>query len=434
MTNYTGEIRNCTSGGGAFIGRASILKDGQTVDFEQDIFVHQDDVPSIKLAEGVVLQFSTAPDIRRPGAFRAVEVRLPMREMATVGASAFALSDPQRFYVPPTRAQAAAPRVKAEAVQQALNNKPLEHISRQAGARIDADEFLASIFPQFRQLGASDEFDRKIKALISEYRSHGMNDQVALTEKQAGVYAGLRTILRNADDLLQPASILPLSYLPDLFMAVPVWYHYTDKLQYGSVVQNRQGNDPQISTQTRYFCNLIGTQRWADTFQMYNRRSRGLQDYRGDLIPAHIMERMRILAPHFDQLVIMTPYHDVAGQDWQNISWLRSIDPYVVGFIQGVPFMFVVARFSDSGVFPLYHELLGGTIEFLRQNKNALLGFNQVENPYWIMPESDRGDHIFRSKSLGTHLMNHASNLIAAFEKGELFTWLRERSPRATAR
>jgi hypothetical protein len=311
--------------------------------------------------------------------------------------------------------------VDEKAVQLAVENKPMADIPRTVqGAVADANAFLAKVFPQFYSLGTGNQFDERIKALIKQYRDMGMQDQANLTERQAGIYTGLQTVLRSTDDLLQPASILPLSYLPDLFMAVPVWYYYTTKQQHNVLARGRGGDDPAVSATTKYFCDLLPNQRWADTFQMYNRRSRGLQDYRGDLIPSHVMERMCLLAPHFDHLVIMTPYHDVAGQDWQNVAWLRSIDPYVVGFTNGVPYMFVIARFSDSGVFPLYHELLAGTIEFLRRNQLALKGFNIADNPFWKC----RDGEIFRGK-LGDHLVRHATNLISAFDEGRLFSWLR---------
>ena len=427
MTRYTGKVCNVNAGGAAFIDKTTVRSEaGGQAHFDQDIFVHQDDVTDVRLADGVELRFETVADERRgAGAQRATNVMSAARELAVVGAGNYALADPQQLYVPPTAMQAMAAPVAEEVVQKAVDNNPLSDVPRNAqGAVEDANAFLARVFPQFRQLGTGDEFDRSVKALIEQYRGMGMEDQAVQTEKQAGIYSGLRTVLDSADDLLQPASILPLSYLPDLFMAVPVWYYYTNKQQHGAMVQSRQANDPSVHESTKYFCNMVPTQRWADTFQMYNRRVRGLQDYCGDLIPPHVMERMRLLAPHFDHLVIMTPYHDVASADWNDVAWMRSIDPYVVGFTHGVPFMFVVARFSDSGVFPLYHELLGGTIEFLRSNLEALKGFNKADKPFWAGPKFE--GFMPSSPKAGNYLMAHTQELIAAFDEGRLFGWLRE--------
>lgn len=435
MTRYTGKVCNVTTGGAAFIDKSTVRSEaGGQEHFDQDIFVHQDDVTGVRLADGVELRFETIADERRgAGALRATNVRNAAHELAVVGVSNYALTDPQQLYVPPTAMQSAAQPVAEEVVQKAVDNNPLADVPRNAqGAVEDADAFLARVFPQFRQLGAGNEFDQRVKALIEQYRDMGMEEQATQTENQAGIYTGLRTVLDSADDLLQPASILPLSHLPDLFMAVPVWYYYTDKQQHDQLTRARQGGDPSVHHSTKYFCSMFPTQRWADTFQMYNRRVRGLQDYRGDLIPSHVMDRMRLLAPHFDHLVIMTPYHDVAGHDWSDVAWMRSIDPYVVGFTQGVPFMFVIARFSDSGVFPLYHELLGGTIEFLRSNLEALKGFNNADQPYWAGPNFT--GCMPQSPKAGNYLMAHAKELIAAFDDGRLFSWLREEDRLPTTR
>ncbi len=427
MTHYYGNVRNSATGGSAFIDKNSVRRDdGRPMPQEQDVFVHQDDVQGVKLAEGIELRFEMVPDERRaPGAFRAINV-VGTRELVVASSHSYALADPERLYVPPTAAQMHARPVSEAMVQKAVDNKPLSGMPRNTGAAVeDANAFLAKVFPQFRQLGEGEAFDRSVKNLIAQYREMGMGSQAAQTEKQLGVYAGLKTVLKTSDDLLQPMSILPISYLPDLFMAVPVWYRYASVAEHRSLQQQRAADDPDVHPSTNYFCSLLPTQKWADTFQMYNRRVRGIQDYVGDVIPLHVLDRIRILGPHFDHLVIMTPYHDVAGQDWQNVSWMRSIDPYVVGFCQGVPYMFVIARFSDSGVFPLYHELLAGTIQFLRDNSNALKGFNNVGSPYWAGPNT-RG--IFRGK-LGDHLVRHVSELLGAFDAGRLFSWLREEKP-----
>lgn len=178
--------------------------------------------------------------------------------------------------------------------------------------------------------------------------------------------------------------------------------------------------DPLVHKHLRYFCDLFPNQRWIDTFLMYNRRIRTVGDYEGDLIPPRLIARMKKMTKLFDYLIILTPYHDVAGKDWTDLNWLRSIDPYVVGFSQGVPLIFVLGRFSDSGIFPLYSELIADTIDFLRKNFNKLEGFNKVNNPYWYNPGASRSFTL-----LGTRLIDHTKELLKAFDKGILFDWLR---------
>jgi hypothetical protein len=163
---------------------------------------------------------------------------------------------------------------------------------------------------------------------------------------------------------------------------------------------------------------------WGDTFQLYNRRLRSLADYGGegfDVIPPVVARRLRWAVEAFDFVVIATPYHDLAGRDWQDLQWLRSIDPYVLGFKKGIPYFFVLARFSDSGTFPLYHQLVGDTIEFLRNNLQKLNNFNRVNNPYWYTGTNAIGTQ----RELGEHLKLHVGSLLQAFEQGNLFDWLR---------
>ena len=144
--------------------------------------------------------------------------------------------------------------------------------------------------------------------------------------------------------------------------------------------------------------------------------------YHGDKVPPFVARRLRKAVEAFDYVVIATPYHQEAGKDWQDIAWLEMIDPYVFGFKKGIPFFFVLARFSDSGTFPLYPEMVADTVEFLKANISKLHGFNRVSSPYW---------HQFGTTNKygyaqhGTYLQRHTDALIQHFEKGDLFDWLR---------
>jgi hypothetical protein len=129
---------------------------------------------------------------------------------------------------------------------------------------------------------------------------------------------------------------------------------------------------------------------------------------------------------HFDYVVVATPYHDAAGIEWQNLRWERSIDPYLLGFKKGVPFFFILGRFSGTGTFPLFNELVGDTIEFLKKNKDKLSGFDGIERQWNIV-----GSNLVNTKntstgiSHGTALFKRVNYLLKAFEQGILFDWLR---------
>lgn len=401
----------------------------------EDIFVHQDDCNG-QLVPGVEVIFDVEPDSRRNGhSLRAINVQVLSREreLVLVGADgkSVAINDPRSLYVPPTERQQAAMPVAAEDVAAVIRNEPMPLMARgeeAQGAIITKDSILMRAFPQLYNLSRNtnsnfvdESFDRVIAESIANHQSIGLQSQADSMERQASVFKAQRTVLENAEDLLHTGSVLPIQYLPDLFMAVPVWYFWADQALTKESKDMSQAEDPEVNDTLRYFCDLFPNDRWSDTFLMFNRRIRTLADYRGDIIPSHIIERMRSMSQHFDFLTIMTPYHDVAGKDWEDLEWLRSIDPYVIGFIKGIPHMFVLGRFSDSGIFPLHSELVAGTIDFLKKNKPKLKGFDVVQNPYWYLPESGRNS----VSNLGTRLISRANELLASFEAGYLFDWLR---------
>lgn len=436
-----------------FIGLSSVTaEDGSAhgLQTSQDIYVHQDDCGST-LRQGMQVIFEVTPDQRRGGnSLRAVDVEHHFsQELVLVGddsGGSRALADPRSLYVPPTPAQRTLMKpIAPEAVEQVMANRPMPLVPRTRGENTESAaeitrRLMQRLFPQFAAINeggadmADERFDEVIKQAIADHKALGMEDQATHMVKQAGVYKGLRTILPTEEDLLRPETLIPMQYLPDLFTAVPVWYFWADERTRQEAVQSRSNKDPLVHSNLKYFCDQVPSQRWVDTFLMFNRRMRTLPDYKGDLIPPRIVARMRKMAGLFDYLVIMTPYHDVAGQDWQDVKWLRSIDPYVVGFTKGVPLMFILGRFSDSGTFPLFNELVADTIAFLRANVDKLKGFNgprgeEIRNPFWHFAPGVKQSSSYNSSCfngpLGDHLIGHTKQLLGAFDQGNLFDWLR---------
>lgn len=256
-------------------------------------------------------------------------------------------------------------------------------------------------------------------------------------KEASGKGATLNSILEvsafmSERNLLQPNAVIPMANLPDLFMAVPVWFfRFADGEDTAASDVQWAAADPSISASVKYFCGLIDGQNWTDTFLMFNRRLRTVKLYEGDIIPPHITRVMREASAVFDYVVIMTPYHDVAGREWQDEKWLRAIDPYVVGFKKGLPTFFLLGRFSDTGLFPLHSELVADTVGYLRANKHKLLAFNpktgggKLEtwaNWHWTPNGLCLSDN---KQLLGTHLTKRTEQLLAAFDAGNLFDWLR---------
>ena len=293
---------------------------------------------------------------------------------------------------------------------------------------------LNCFFPTLANFNASysilDMSDEQLESAIAESQANltalGMHQQLEEILSEVERFKKMKATLRMFYDegLIRPETIIPVKYLPDLFVAVPVWYFWIKPEKAAEAEKIWKKNDPEPQSEIRYFCNLFPNQAWAHTYQMFNRRMRSLTKYQGDKIPPFVSRKLCKAMELFDFIVIATPYHEKAGQDWQDLEWLHLIDPYVLGFKVGIPFFFVLARFSDTGTFPLYNEMIADTIGFLQANMEKLRGFNQVNNPYWYHPDQSATS----VQQLGTILIKHTHELIDHFEKGDLFDWLRGNS------
>lgn len=70
----------------------------------------------------------------------------------------------------------------------------------------------------------------------------------------------------------------------------------------------------------------------------------------------------------FDNVAIATPYHDVAQQKWYSMAfWQRNVDPVLLGFITGSPYFVVIRRWSATGVFPSTMEMIGDTLQHIKE-------------------------------------------------------------------
>ncbi len=235
----------------------------------------------------------------------------------------------------------------------------------------------------------------------------------------AGSFVASVNFMRQ-NQLMRPGCILPMSNIVDLLVAAPVWYIEAKN----NLPDTWNLADPEPDAAVRYFSSQIKTQRWADLYQMFNRRTRRLSRYRGDIIPPHILRALAEARKHFDFVVIATPYHDVAGREWQDPNWHRLIDPYLIGFKEGLPYMFYLGRWSDSGIFPLMADMVADTMAYIRNNLNSLQNFGA--DPYWHL-NNQRLHHSGSSSSYNarSYLPALARDMLKAFETGILFNWIR---------
>lgn len=225
--------------------------------------------------------------------------------------------------------------------------------------------------------------------------------------------------------LLNPYSVLPMKYLPEIFMACPVFFfvHPNNK----AALDDWKKPDPRVSPAVAYLCNRFpNNQRWADLVQLFNRRERPMALYtRGEAIPPAILDTIRTAKAFFDCIIIATPYHDIAGREWGDLAWVRSLDPYVLGFKNELPCFFVLGRYSDGGIFPLFHELVAETMEFLREHRVKIRNFNDVANPYWLSVVT-QSQNRFYDGGAGDDLTQLTIELERAYNQGILFDWIRQ--------
>lgn len=153
---------------------------------------------------------------------------------------------------------------------------------------------------------------------------------------------------------------------------------------------------------------------------MYNRRNRSFSDFKGpDIMPAHIVKALPELKKQFDYLVIATPYHDQASQEWANPAWIGSLDPYLIGFKTSIPtHAILIDRWSGSGLLPLMVDMIADTMDHIEKHLNLLSNFRN--NTSWYRPRA-------RGGRLGDGLPDFGKKLLDKFESGDLFNFLRER-------
>ncbi len=461
FSKYIGEVSSVPGGDGyGFINIKTVFtEDGapHNIPTTENIFIHQDECGST-LKVGMQVMFSIADDQKRgAGTFRAtgavefVESELMSEESSIPGLDVPAVKRNFETAVGFVRQRipfhANVKEVPKETVDKVVENAPMDNI--QPSGEITPEQqkqilaaFLLMAYPMmthfmanFDPLNADDAaLDEQVRQSKEDMEALGMSEQVPILEQQAKSFKNVRDALRMIfqEGLVRTDTIIPIRNLPDLFMAVPVWYYWVEPTGQEEIDRQWSNTDPQAHQVTKWFCELFPNYNWVDTFLTFNRRLRTLKMFKGDVIPPHVSRRMRKAVQLFDYVVIMTPYHDVAGKDWQDLKWIRMIDPYVIGFKKGVPYFFVLGRFSDTGLFPLLHEMVGDTIEFLKANKQKLAGFNIANSPFWLAPGStSQYCHQSDKPRLGDYLIQNADRLIQAFEAGNLFGWLRGENPPA---
>jgi len=428
---YTAVVKSCHDGY-SFLGE--VKRGYETIATNGDVFA------PVEMKVGEIVKFDELhTDPRRPGKFRT--------ENATLIKNALVLAEDSNNSVAPydlmrrSAYHKSAKAIDLEQVEKALENQPFADVvlrkiqgGEQDNLVEQAVNFLRENFAMLAQLDIScsitDQIDLNAeKQTIREgqavYREQGLDGMVASLASEYESFYGVRECFKvmHQNNILSAESIIPIYYLPDLLVTAPVWFiDSKDILQ-----DNEDADDPKPDHAIKFFCNQVNTKEFAWLYQIYNRRTRPLSAFSGrDIMPLKIVKVLEKAKKVFDYVVVATPYHDIASREWTDPEWLRNIDPFLIGFKKELPFMFLLGRWSGTGLFPLMCDMIADTIGHLRINKAKLRNFES--NSYWHMGmsvHSDVGVLQPGGSENNTVLEVFADALIAAFEKGKLFEFLR---------
>jgi hypothetical protein len=307
---------------------------------------------------------------------------------------------------------ARAKRVPPEMIAQALNNEPFEDYPRAYACRRVCDQggearnrfnqsyrqaaegFLRRTFHSLTYIPeisfdierVSEENEQKALHAVKlsfQYKV-GMDRQVSSLEEAYRGIRALRTVFGNTGQAgsFNMETVVPSRYLPELLMAAPVWFIST--------------NRPRVPLlDVRYFCDLVASDRFAYLFQLYNYKPRSFREFGGrDIMPVPIMHLVEKIKEFFDYLVIATPYHDMASEEWRiwerssaravGGRWIRNIDPFLFGFLKQIPeLMFFIGRWSGTGLFPLVSDMIADTIDHIGKHKDLLVNIKRSGSKPW---------------------------------------------------
>jgi len=449
LPEYTGIVSSIHDG---FCFISKVKRATETIATNGDVFC-----PSDEFSVGELVTFHELnTDSKRPGKFRTESASKDNSQCLSgpvSGLGQTALEVHRTLNANLTAYHNQAKFATEEEKDQALANKPFDkYLKTMAGLTQESDTItdyakqllsdhcypeLVPFGVDFNVIGEIDEEaeQKRILEAATDFRDADMEQMAKALETQYENMAGVRRIftMMHQQDILRLDTVLPMKHLPELFMACPVWFVESKE----SIPNNKSANDPLPDHVVKFFSDCVGTRNFAWLYQMYNRRTRRFNAFNGhgrDLMPPSLIKILKQAKEVFDYVAIITPYHDIASTEWADPNWQRSLDPFLVGFSRNVPLMFILGRWSGTGLFPLFLDMVVDTIAHLKSHKHLLTNFHE---PYWYMGDTECGANaIISSRSAdgdGHQLVHFTNKLLKAYKNGKIFDFLREQTPRLQA-
>lgn len=432
---YAGTVVK-THPGYAFL--SSIKRGYETISTNGDVFAVLPADSQAKLGDMVQFRF-LEPDPERIGKFRTDTV-------ASILCAGEMLPQDRKIYDIALLSKTESPyhlqkkQISGEDYEVAKDNRPFENFISQMDQMLHlstgfnpdflkkrVEEFILANFPELEPMnvryaidGTVDENseEEEIRNTIESYKDMQLDGQAESLESQYKSFRKVRTIFNFMlnEDMLRWDTIIPRSFLPELTFAMPVWFMHTKN----GVRDQTMEDDPHVSEDIKRIIDYVGSKEYAWFFQMYNRRTRPLSLFKGkDIIPPKIARLIPKAKEIFDSLAIITPYHDIASREWSDSNWLRNIDPVLIGFIHELPYIFVLGRWSGTGLFPLMIDMMADTANHIKINKSSLSNF--IQSTYWY--KGDNGECL--ASSSPHRLPIFADALLGAYSDGKVFEFMR---------
>jgi hypothetical protein len=203
--------------------------------------------------------------------------------------------------------------------------------------------------------------------------------------------------------------LLPKKYLMDMLVAAPITFTEDD--------QKLTKSD--LPEEAYYF------------YSFFNPNQRFFSNYQGDEIPDHVLSLIKYYQQRNNnhnlgnsKLLILTPYFNLYKEEWLSGNlWRPLLDPFLISCLSGLKQSFLfLARWSDSGIFPLFNEMVADTMSFLESNAKMVENF-KPKYPFTFVDYA-MYQSAFSETNIDFKKLNVPNRWLNHFKAGKLFNFL----------